>query len=290
MRTKKSLLSNQKLIDAAIIKIKPPVLTNKNDAQLYRSKYLWLQKSYNAATKNKSLKLVDYFNLIEKLLEDLLQHDPSNTINIEQHTRLDILNYLSTLLNKAITIIRPDKLQQENFETINDYHEKIETALKVHFHPEFSLPKILDLSGISKEYKNAYENEYGQGFSGFFKLPIKRFFQQNTRTEELKFLSDIGIYCNQNPSLPEAQKNLLKLSATNLVSMKIDTETFGKGSILGKILRNRINESGLPNDSNEMMKQFIEECKTNKIRVPKHLKELYLSIHDVTQLEQSLDI
>jgi len=140
--------------------------------------------------------------------------------------------------------------------------------------PKPRILKPLSLLNITQEYNNLYSQKYGQGGMGFITLPLKRFFQQSTRPTELQFLAAIENYCNQNLLLSEKEKNLLKLSAVNLLLFKISSETFGKGSLLSKILQTHVSESGQSN-SNEIMNNFVEECKNKNINVPQHLKKLY---------------
>lgn len=288
MHTKESLLFNQKFIDQAIIKIRDVYKPNDGSTGFYyRSSMLVLKTASKKVLKSKSLEGTDYFLVLIDLTEkinELSQKIKSDKDIINKQIRIDYLRNVMTILNNAIEAFHVHvKEQRINGSWINTCQGTVEQIIRTNFDPTFALPQPLSLAEISKEYNTAYDKEYGQSTFGFFKLPIKRFFQQKTRTDELKFLEDIEACCQKNTRLDDSGKNLLRLTAANLVSTKISTETFGNGSILGKILKSRISDSG--HESNEMIVDFINQCNKLRVRVPEHLKNLYEN--DLTSEVQS---
>lgn len=279
MYTKKILLNNYRII-AAFINSRnlTPVSQNDANAFAYKAKFLYLKNKYDKAME-KQLETTVYLEFINNLaqeLSDIKSGDkPINDKVTEQKIRLDMLRFLSVFIYNAIQSLIETDSPSKYPETIYNVEIQLEETIKRYFDPNFYLPAPFSLANIRMEYDAAYEQDYGQGCIGFFKLPIKRFFQQKTRDDELKFLESIEEYCQNNSTLSEELSKQLKLSAANLVLLTISAETFGKGSQLGKILQTRMRHTGQLNDLDTIMDHFLVECSNRGIEVPLHLKARY---------------
>lgn len=278
MHTKDSLLFNQKTINDALNKIITTKFSGSSAQFAYTSSLLALKTLTEKTLKSKKPKLSVYTPVLDELLRQinvLTGSLSNNQSQPNQLIRLDYLKKLDEVLHKTIEEVPIDKNNQNDANTIFGYQTALALIIKTHFDSSFILPKPLSLIYITKEYTDAYGAQYGQGIFGFFKLPLKLFFQQQTRTQELQFLNDVEQCALRNHRLDESSRDLLRLSAANLISLKISSETFGNGSILAKILKKRIAEALQPNAASSMMENFIDECKRLKINVPQHLSEFY---------------
>ncbi|KTD31102.1 hypothetical protein [Legionella maceachernii] len=133
----------------------------------------------------------------------------------------------------------------------------------------------LKLSDLRVDYERVYVLKHGSGLFGFFKLPIKRYFRQDSRTEELKFIEDIDFYLQQEGGVLSAEnKEKLKLSALNLVRFKIRTESHGSGSQLKRLIEMRLRNVGLQ-DNHEIITDFIDFCERIPIEVPSGLEACF---------------
>ncbi|KTD57898.1 hypothetical protein [Legionella shakespearei] len=278
MSNKKNLLNNYRTI-AAFINSRGVAPTSNDDINnfAYRTLLLNLRKQYDDACAT-GLQTEEYLKFIKGLSLELsvikAGGQPINNKAIEPIIRLDIIRFLSIVIYNAIrSIVNGDSAEKEHEEAIHTAQMQIEQSIKSHYDPTFYLPTPFSLAHIRQEYNEAYEEDYGSGCIGFFKLPIKRFFQQKSREDELKFLEQVEEYCQNNSSLTEDLVKQLKQSAANLVLLSISSETFGKGSQLGKILQTRLRQTGKLTGLDSIMDNFVEECGTRGIAIPEHLAQ-----------------
>ena len=135
----------------------------------------------------------------------------------------------------------------------------------------------INLSELKRDYEQAYESHYSRGTFSFFKLPLKRFFRQNSRHEILDFLVNVeqalnSINKTEIQMTHEAIEDF-KISALNLVRFRIRTETFGNGSLLLKLIDKRL---GSHKDDNMMLEDFVKNCSNHlKVEVPLVLRNCY---------------
>ena len=272
------VLSNQKLIDTALRKIKPSVINTSHNAQdyFYRKSSAELTGICEKGLRDELLTFQEYCEIIEKLLACLTQSRRVNQA-VEQQICLDSLLYLHTFIDKALLVLENKPSYQQNLEILNYYQKMIEGRIKLAFDTDFKLHKPFILSGISQEYKDTYEREYGHGALGFFKLPVKGFLQHNNRSSELKFLENVDYYCQTTASLSDTKKNQFMVSAATLVVMSIINEGLEKNSVLVKILSNRYVESGQGLHLQGLDRQFLDQCNDRNIKVPEHLASYYMA-------------
>lgn len=275
MSNKKNLLNNYRTI-AAFINSRTVAPTSTDDINnfAYKTLRLSLQRQYDDACKA-GLTTEEYLKFINDLSLELsvikAGGQPINNKAIEPIIRLDIIRYLSIVIYNAIMSIIGCDLAKQEYEVIHTAQIQMEQSIKTHYDPTFYLPTPFTLANIRHEYNEVYEEGYGGGCIGFFKLPIKRFFQQKSREDELKFLEQVDEYCQNNGTLTEFLVKELEQSAANLVLRSISSETFGNGSQLGKILQTRLRQTGQLTGLDTIMDNFVEECSNRGIVVPEHL-------------------
>jgi len=197
------------------------------------------------------------------------------SITIKQITSLKSLDALSELVQDPS---RRESVLANNMIPIKQ-HENVENPPT----NNVNAGKSLSLAGIRDEYEAAYINQYGKDKIGFFKLPIKRLFKQKTRDTEIDFLTAVEAYCNEAPDLSNDQKYQFKFAAAKLVSLKIESETFGKGSQLAVILRSRIEDC-----DDRTMLDLIDKLLESDIDVPTHLENFFRQEFPKTDLPQPL--
>lgn len=278
MSNKKNLLINYRTI-AAFINSRTVAPTTNDDINnfAYRTLLLNLRNQYDKACVA-GLKQEEYLKYIKDLSVELsvikAGGQPMNNKVLEPVIRLDIIRFLSIVIYYAImSIVNGDSANQDYEEAIHTAEIEIEQCIKKHYEPAFYLPTSFSLANLRQEYNEAYEEDYGSGCIGFFKLPIKRFFQQKSREDELKFLEQVEEYCQHNSSLTEELVKQLKQSAANLVLHSISSETFGNGSQLAKILQTRLRQTGQLTGLDSIMDNFAQECGTRGIAIPEHLTQ-----------------
>lgn len=128
---------------------------------------------------------------------------------------------------------------------------------------------------LNKKNAGLIAKNAGRGLFGFFKLPIKRYFRQDSREEELNFLEDIDFFLQgEGAVLSTENKEKLKLSALNLVRFKIRMEEHGNGSQLKRIIETRLKEVGLFNNQ-EIITDFLDLCERINIAVPPGLEACF---------------
>lgn len=178
-----------------------------------------------------------------------------------------------TLLVHAIEYVegQGENREAELLAKILEVQEKTQGVLNTLFPEE---EKILgpDLTNLRTEYEESYAVKYGSGCLGFFKLPIKRFFRQDSRSEELQFIEDVNNYLQgEGQHLAKTDQETMRLSALNLVRFKIESEPFGKGSQLHRIINDRLTQGGFQGNT-DMSDGFISDCDTLNIKVPDILR------------------
>lgn len=277
MLIKEMLVSNQKSIDTAIKQIAPTFVkkpSNTHQDFLYTSRSLVIRRICGYALHEKPLKGEEYIAIVHNLLADLAENKQELSM-VAMQIRLDVLLYIAHILAKAILRIKNNASHKEYLQKILACQQEVEGIIRLYFINDFKLETPFSLSGIRQQYRDSYALEYGQGTLGFFKLPIKRFFQQNTRAVEIKFLEDVESHCQKNYSLSANKKNQLRVSAASLVYMQISTEDLGRHSILARILSNRHQESSLSGTLHVLIDNFVKECRDRRIDVPGHLERFY---------------
>lgn len=163
--------------------------------------------------------------------------------------------------------------QTEHLPEIILLQKQIEDGLNVFF-PKREKSFSLRLTALRDEYEQAYEENYSGGYFGFFTLPMKRFFRQRSRDQEIQFIEDINAYLLQDDTLPPALRQLIKESALNLVRSKIQEELFGENSLLSRLIVERLKEAGSA-DEIEIMEEFLKFCSSRNIVVPEELSACY---------------
>lgn len=185
-------------------------------------------------------------------------------IEVKQRVLGMVLLASRDLLNQAINYVEITK-QENHLPQIQSLQQKVEKVL------DFMLERGLKLSTLKSDYDKAYHEMYGTGCFGFFKLPIKCFFRQKSRIDDLQFIENVNTYLQgQGSTFSLEDKVQMQLSALNLLRFKLENETFGQGSQLLRLIEVRLNENGLLGDWN-LSNQFIEACKAGTIEVPRSL-------------------
>jgi hypothetical protein len=170
---------------------------------------------------------------------------------------------------------KKEEKQTNPIEEIILLQKKIEDGLEVFF-PKREKIFNLNLGELRSDYEKSYKREHGSGdFMRLFVLPIKRVLRQESRDNELKFIEDINKYLLKNDAeISGIDKQYIKLTALNLVRLKIETEFFGENSLLVRLIGERINKAGYANNEG-MLKDFPRFCLRNKISMPKELLSWY---------------
>ena len=145
--------------------------------------------------------------------------------------------------------------------------------------------RAINLDGIRAQYDADYKTQYGKGCQRFFKLPIKRLFKQKTREAELNFLTDFETFCAGANNLNTELKDALTVGAAKLVALKIATERFRRGSLLGKILNAKLDPLNMDDALDDELIQALFMAYPN---VPQHLMDFYE--HRQAQVQQSAEL
>lgn len=274
MHNKIDLLTNQRLINEVIANFKPTFNVGEGASSfLYNSKHLLIQNKCGKALEKTGLALEVYFQGLDFLTKELAEINLREK-NLAQQIRMDLIRFMSVIIATALETIKTEQTDESTIKTLFGYQTQVEQNIKVHIDEDFALPKPINLAKIRDEYEHRYEH-YGRGLIGFFKLPVKRYFQQQNRNEELVFLERIESHCQNHTTLSDDLKNSMRLTAAKMVLQSITTETFGEGSQLAKILKSRITHAEQEGQSIPIMNNFIEECRKRVIDIPEHIKTQY---------------
>lgn len=184
-------------------------------------------------------------------------------------------------LNSSLTYIENNRsfannrvLREATLLTVLQFQHLLDSTLDI-LMPRREKVFPLQLAGLRVDYEKAYVFKHGRGLFGFFKLPIKRYFRQDSREEELNFLEDIDFFLQgEGAVLSTENKEKLKLSALNLVRFKIRMEEHGNGSQLKRIIETQLKEVGLFNNQ-EIITDFLDLCERINIAVPPGLEACF---------------
>lgn len=287
MHTSDSLRKNHELIKTEVDSL-PAEYGQLTKAQFfYTHASITNLDSIAAPLLNKrSKKFIEYSSVLNLLLMKFNNPlEPNTSKDIEMVLYVEYLKKILEVFNRALEIVRIDKNHQEDANKLYQIQLQLESLLQTHFNPSFKLPRIINMVNITRDYNGMYQVNYGTGAFGFFTLPIKKYFQQSTRAAEIKFLEQIESKCALNTKLSMEQKNQIKLSALNLVAHKISAETFGANSNLLKIIKARIEQSGVANTNNEIIDDLFSELEKLKISTPMHLQDFYNNNLEKTDIQ-----
>ncbi|KTD38671.1 hypothetical protein Lnau_0481 [Legionella nautarum] len=222
----------------------------------------------------------DWFSFENVLLALKLQIDSfRNSQALDAKSKIDLHLHLLValeLLNEQSLTHRKPQIEQrktERLAIILRLQQSIDSAL-VTLAPNQERVFTINLAEFRVDYEKAYLSQHGQGFWGFFSLPIKYYFRQNSRPEELRFIEDVNIYLQNGAgaALAPLAKEKFKLSALNLVRFKISMEDRGKNSLLNRLIEARIENAGLSaNESMAVIRNFIPLCQSCNINIPECL-------------------
>jgi hypothetical protein len=219
----------------------------------------------------------NWFSYENVLLALKLQIDSfRNSQVLDDKSKIDLHLYLLVVLELLnewnLSHYRPqiELRKTERLAVILQLQQTIDSAL-VALAPNRERVFAINLAEFRVDYEKAYVSQHGQGIFGFFSLPFKYYFRQGSRAEELKFIEDVNIYLQNGAgaSLPPLAKEKFKLSALNLVRFKINTEDYGKNSLLKRLIDTRIENVGLSEIENTaVIRNFIGLCESCNIDVP----------------------
>lgn len=274
MHNKNYILTNQRLINEAIANFKQSFNVGKEASSfLYNSKHLQIQLKCGKALEKTGLALRVYMQGLDFLSKEFSETNLREK-HLAQQIRMDLIRFMATIIANVLETIKTDHADEPTLKTLLGHQAQIEQGIKEHIDVDFALPKPINLAKIREEYEHSYEH-YGRGFIGFFKLPVKRYFKQQSRNEELVFLERIESHCQNYSTLSDELKNSMRLTAAMMVLQSISTETFGEGSQLAKILQSRITHAEKIGQTTQIMNNFIEECRKRVIDIPEHIKMHY---------------
>ncbi|KTD26123.1 Uncharacterised protein [Legionella lansingensis] len=287
------LKENQLAIEHALdeLKIEP-----KKFAELYTGTpglrfNTWLLR-LGEAEKSQS-RWTDYqgaLRFITQKLEELAKENEFEKLFQQRLLCCTLLSALK-LLGYIIAAVeqKEDSKQKERFPEILAFQKSVALHLQKVM-PQFQLPYqslepekrtyvptfALRTNKIEEEYESAYLKNFSGGCLGFFKLAIKTSCRHKSRTEELQFLQNVDGYLEQQRGkMHMKDAKLFRLSALNLVRWKIETEWFGRNSLLHKIIVGKLEAAGLKPDDDTMIEGFLKICKEKAIHVPDGLVSCY---------------
>lgn len=263
------------------------VIDELNQRASEEAKRYGLAKSWsiNAETLSElpTLKTGKHWNEFKenfKLLKDRMEKFEKWPFGLQQLVlNSRILKLASDLLKSAIehTVDKIESKQKLRVTIIIEFQKEIEIAVKkIKNDPSFEIMP-LKTSSFKAQYEAAYQKKYSTGCFGFFKLPIKQFFRQKTREAEINFLNDIDNFFDSDMGQKYSfeMEQLIRRSALNLVRMKIENETYGRGSLLRHLIEKKLSEGGYPKNDNRYLDNFLEKCERLSIKVPEGLADFY---------------
>ncbi|KTC87605.1 MULTISPECIES: hypothetical protein [Legionella] len=208
---------------------------------------------------------------LESLVRDVQLLDATAKIDLHLYLLvvLPLLNEKSLTDRKSQIELR----KTERLAVILRLQQTVDSALMV-LAPNRERVFAINLAEFRVDYEKAYVTQHGQGCWGFFALPFKYYYRKSSRSEELRFLEDVNIYLQSGAgaTLFPLAKERFKLSALNLVRIKINTEEHGKTSQLKRLIETRLEDAGLSGNKNtEIIKNFIDLCQSCNINVPECL-------------------
>lgn len=310
------LTENQQQINQAVArfddKVEEFVKELKENQKFFFNTHRTTLQTFDASkkmSKGKKETWDDYQSGFQILSDKITDYIGLNRTNIAPKAikKLLELTLISAerLLANAISFANGRGKQTEHFSEILSFQKTVAQGIQV-FDPKFQLVnqsfvtknshkirknKPLSITNFTKDYERAYQEKHGSGCLGFFKLPVKRFFQQSTRSAEVKFLTDVDNYLTLNEAeMTLDDIELMKISALNLVRMKIKTELFGHNSLLHQLVETRLKRAGYAADDNTMMEDFMAVCADRGITMPLSLKLCYENDLIASESSQSTSI
>ncbi len=273
------LHENSEMLD---ISITANHLQHDDDWAIKQQDYQELSKAFSVHQKN-------FYDCAEKIVSK--GATLSNRQEFEKATRqyykaLELLQQCQ--LNMANALLQHKRTEKSNFGNrvsflelqfevldtgVTNFKNKIQDVAKKLADKQMKTPikgETVNLENsipvIAAHYKQAYDESYG--VSGFWRW-IKNIFQKSDRAKEIEFLNAVSTHvkCNE----------LVRAQAVALVHNKIlDSEMFGKGSQLGKLLGNLLEGQVLDKKgAHENLAQFLEANKDLKGMMPENLKEYF---------------
>ncbi|MBA2653103.1 MAG: hypothetical protein H0U73_12695 [Tatlockia sp.] len=243
---------------------------------------LQLQKSF--ALLHSPLKKPKWFEGYQDCIDHLImeidglvaQIKTENAKEAKKRTLVSALIAAKMLIQHGLDYLahQAEAKQIEYMSDVIQLQKKVEEGLDVFF-PEREKIFHLNLRELRTDYERAYSVNFGKGFLGFFTLPARLYFRQNSRIPVLEFLEKVDqcLIIYDQVYTPET-KRLIKLTALNLIRFTIQAEFYGYNSLLLRLVNERLTEAGFPN-SPVIMGNFSKFCSSHRIHMPVEINDFY---------------
>ncbi|AWN74003.1 hypothetical protein LEAN103870_00130 [Legionella anisa] len=250
-------------------------LQSKNDWGKMIKEYGRLQEQFNAIQSR-------FTDAVENVVEDKKEFEEATkqyyaALLVMTDCQVYMANALGKRLKKDDTEERINLLKNESqtlSKNIEAFKMNVNRAVQnMGEHQLTSIKKGEDvrLNEIIPNIKSAYDRAYDQ-HNPFWKW-VKQLFQKSDRAKEINFLNALSEHkeCSE----------FVRFQAIRLVHGKIQTEWFGEGSKLGKMLGGLLDNGKffVDKNSDETLVNFLEQHEELKELMPDSLKD-YLAEQD----------